>query len=86
MPRFTMVKKTIGHNGHAVDLTLYGLNTVSGKRYFVSAYKGDEHNVFHIEQDKRGKWLLIGNPPKWALEVEEQLYKIAQADAPIREI
>jgi len=69
--------KTICINNHVLDFGFYCLYRSAGKKYFVSARNGQEYRAFHIVQDNSGKWLLAGDVPSWAGEVEKQLCRFA---------
>jgi len=76
MRKFTKFTRKIGGDGETLELTYYGIDTTSGRRYFISAYKGDEHRVFHLERDATGVWGIIGDAPAWADEVKKEILDV----------
>lgn len=61
-----------------INFTFYGINTVNGPSYFVSAHREKEQVVFHIALNKQEQWEMIGDPPTWAVVRRDQIFQIIE--------
>jgi hypothetical protein len=61
-----------------INFTFYGINTINGPTFFVSAHRDKEQIVFHIAPNEQKDWEIIGDPPHWVFDRKEQLLEIIE--------